>query len=80
MIREQEIAVFCQNVKLLRVSRGLNQKEMAKLLGIGVQSLRQVEHGVLPPRLSCDIVFHLHQKFGLSPSEQFQPLYAQKKF
>lgn len=58
--------IFCQNVKLLREVCGLSKKEMAKICGIGVNSLSKIESGVLPPKLSCVMVINLADYFKLN--------------
>ena len=68
---DKEIKIFCENLKYLRKEKGLSKKEMAKKLGIGVQSLSVLESGRLPPRLSLEPLFNIHKNFGISSSEIF---------
>jgi len=65
---------FCENVRFLRKKYHLTQKEMAKDLKIGIKSLRALERGEIPKRLSCDILFSIHERFGILPKDQFWPL------
>lgn len=37
---------------------------MAKILGIGITTLNKIEQGVLPPRLSAEILFRIREYFG----------------
>ena len=48
---------FSRNIILLRSHYGYSQKHMAQLLGIGVESLRKIEKGIIPPRLTVDVIF-----------------------
>lgn len=59
------IEILSKNVKYLRKSRGITQKEMAKILGIGVGSLSKLEKGKLPPRLCVDVLFIMERAFGI---------------
>ncbi|MBQ7090117.1 MAG: helix-turn-helix transcriptional regulator [Clostridia bacterium] len=67
-----DIKTFCTNIKKLRNAHHLTQKEMAALLKIGVASLRKLEQGSLPPRMTCDIIFHIDHYFGINPAKQFE--------
>lgn len=59
------IEIFLRNIIWLRKHNGLSKKEMAKRLDIGLWSLNKIEKGELPPRLHCDIIFAVHQNFGI---------------
>jgi DNA-binding XRE family transcriptional regulator len=59
------IDIFLYNIAWLRKHHGLSKKEMAKRLDIGLWSLNKIEKGELPPRLRCDIIFAVHQNFGI---------------
>ena len=65
--------VFCENIVRLRKKNGLSCKVMAKRLGVSEKTIRALESGVLPPRLSCAILFRIEREFGVSPKEMFQP-------
>ena len=41
---------------------------MAKILGIGIITLNKIEQGVLPPRLSVEMLFRIRDYFGVSLS------------
>ena len=66
--------VFSENVKCIRKEAGLSQKEMAHMLGIGVSTLSKIENGVLPPRLSCSVLFRIQRHFGIHPKDMFTPI------
>ena len=55
------------------------------MMGIGVQSLNQIERGTVPPRLTVEVLFAVQRQFGLSPSlllkkpfEDGEELYARE--
>jgi len=76
---EEEIVVFCQNIKILRETNGLSKNRMAEILGIGLTSLTKIEQNILPPRIKTDIVFKLSQNFQLKPCELFISILKQPK-
>ena len=62
-----ELFILKNNLVCLRKQNGLSQKQMARLLGIGVGSLRKLEHGCLPSRLSVDFLFRIQDLFHIQP-------------
>ena len=66
MNNEQQIKILCRNVRYLRLKYGLSQRSMARLLGIGVTSLRMLEGGQLPPRLPARVLRRYAQIFQIS--------------
>lgn len=73
-IIEEQSLIFCNNILILRKKHKLTQAQMSELLGIGVKSLRSLEKGEIPPKLSCDVIFNIYTVFGIYPSEMFSPL------
>lgn len=69
-----EIQTFCNNVRILRKSRKITRKEMCAALKIGMKTLNKIESGVLPPKLSCDVIYRLSVYFDVTPKELFSPL------
>lgn len=65
----KQLLILCDNVRILRRRAGLTQKEMAKRLGVGVGSISMLEKGVVPKRLSCEVLFRLALEFGASPND-----------
>ena len=63
-----EEEIVAHNLLWLRKQYGYSQKEMARLLGIGVGSLRKLEHGVIPPRLTVEFLEPLYFRFQITPS------------
>ena len=68
---QKEVDVFCRNVKTLRERHGLSKKEMAKILGVGAESLTKIEQGIIPDRTSVSIVIKLSQYFNIEPHKLF---------
>ena len=69
----EDTKVLGENLLSLRKKYHLTQAQMAKKLGIGIGSLRKLEHSVLPPRLTCDFLFAVYFQFGISPTQLFTP-------
>lgn len=70
-MKNKELDIFCRNIKKLRKEKGLNKKEMAKLLGIGTTSLTKIEAGEVPPRLGVNILLFAWLNFDIKPHELF---------
>ncbi len=68
---QDEARQFGENIKKLRKSKGLSQKEMAQTLNIGVKSLSALEKGTTPPRLNTSIIIKMYRIFGIKPSQMF---------
>ena len=64
---------LCALIRELRQRHNLSQREMAALLGVGVHTLRQLEAGRVPPRVSVRIVYRIYDAFGIPPAAQFDP-------
>ena len=58
---------LAHNLVWLRKANGFSQRDMAKLLGIGVSSLRSLERGIVPPRLNVDFLLSIARLFNISP-------------
>lgn len=67
---ETSSKIFCQNVRFLG-EKNLTQAETAEKLSISVNSLRSLEKGEVPPRLSCGILIRIHTVFGIHPKDIF---------
>lgn len=70
----ENFLIFSQNMKKIRKTAQLTQREMAQKLGISIASLSKIEKGILPPRLSCSILIRIHKEFGIHPKDLFEPL------
>ncbi len=71
---KKDVLIFCYNIRFLRRKYKLSRAEMAKRLGIGVQTLRALEKDEIPSRLSCEILFRIYNEFGICPKNIFSPL------
>lgn len=58
------------NVLYLRKTHNITKKEMAKILGVGIKTLSKIEQGLLPPRLSVEVLFRIRDYFGIPLSVQ----------
>lgn len=70
---DEEIIIFCENVKKLRKKNKLTQKEFSSKCDIGVGSIRLIEKGVLTERLSAGFIIKIYNEFGIKPSAMFAP-------
>lgn len=67
----RELHAFFQNISTLRSSHKLTQKEMAKICGDSLSTLRKLEHNILPSRMSVRIIFNISNYFHLRPEQLF---------
>lgn len=79
MTVQDEMAIFCANVKRLRVRDGLTIQEMADRLHIGVKTLTRLERGEIPPRLSAAVICRISREFGVHPKELFTSVEKQNE-
>ena len=56
-------SLFIENVKWLRHKHSLTEKEMSKILGVSVMTLRRIENGEFPERLSITVIFRIQKYF-----------------
>ena len=62
---------FLSNVAWIRKKYGISKRKMSKALKISVESLNKIENGILPPKISIDIVFNIYISFGIEPKAMF---------
>lgn len=72
MKREEYMHALARQLRFLRKKHGLSQKELADTLQIGLSSLRLLERGILPSRLSCEVLFDLSDHFRIPMSRLFE--------
>lgn len=70
----KELEILMKNIEYIRKKNGLSKKEMATILGIGINTLEKIENGIIPKRLTVEIVYRIHKNFRILPSQQFKPL------
>ena len=61
--RNEEIIL--SNFVWLRKKYGLSRKDMAAILRIGIGSRNKIERGILPPRMSVDVLDRMEETFGI---------------
>ena len=66
---KNDISIFCDNIKSLRERNNLTKTEMCKILRISNHSLRMIEGGFLPPRMSCEVLIRACRYFSVSPKD-----------
>ena len=74
---QQQFKNFSQNLSNIRTYYGLSKARMARLLGIGIGTLNQLEQGKIPPRLTIDILFLLQKQFHISPTQMLSGILEQ---
>ena len=72
MKNELEIAIFCKNIKALRLEKKLSKRKMAQMLKISTKTLTSLENGTMPPRLKTNIIILIYKEFGILPSKMFE--------
>ena len=65
-INKDVIEVFTNNVVWLRKINNISKRKMCEILEIGIGSLNKIEKGILPPRLSVDVLFAIAHYFEIS--------------
>lgn len=75
---DYDIAIFCKNIKKLREMYAISEEEMAKICGVQLFELRQLEQGVLPLNTSVDLAVRLYRHFNISPEKLFKPFFQEQ--
>ena len=74
MNTNEELIIFCKNIKTIRQQLGITQREMAKICNIGIVSLRKIENGIFPQRLTVEPLIKICRVFEILPYKLFQPI------
>ena len=64
-----DIQNLLHNITFLRKHHNLSKKKMARLLHIGIPTLNKIEIGVLPDRLSAEVLVYLANYFGYTTDD-----------
>ncbi len=64
MSKKQTIANLGENIKRIRIARGLSQVYIAKLADINIKKYRLIERGLLP--VDCVMLFEIARALGIS--------------
>ena len=70
----KELEILMKNIKYIRNKNGLSKTEMARMLGIRINTLEKIENCIITKSLTVEIIYRIHKTFGISPSQQFKPL------
>jgi len=68
---KQQLNNFLSNIAWIRKKYGISKRKMSEALKISIASLNKIENGILPPKLSMDIVFNIYISFGIEPKTMF---------
>ena len=68
-MKKDEIQIFCDNIKILRRHNKLSKTAMCKIMRIGIRSLNSIEKGILPPRISCEVLIRACNYFSVLPKD-----------
>ena len=74
MEKESDAIILCQNIKFLRQKHNLSKTQMSQFLGVSIKTLNRLEDGILPPRISCELIFRIQRQFGIQPRQLFDIL------
>lgn len=67
------LKTFCANIRTLRLNHHLTIQEMAALLELSDEQLALLESGVLTDEITIDVLYHIHNQFGITPNQIFHP-------
>ena len=76
--KKNQLKIFCDNVKYLRKANGISAREMCRILKISAHSLKSLESGEVPPKMSVSVVSRLADYFDRKPFQLFSPLEPEK--
>ena len=68
---DHECKNFRRNVAYLRKKHSLTQAQMAKIMNVGIGTVRSLERGIVPPRLNAYVLYLLHDHFHISIDSLF---------
>lgn len=63
MKSEDQFLILCENLRHLRKANGFFKTKMARVLGISVKTLNELERDTLPPRLGCEALWRTSDYF-----------------
>ncbi|MBQ8495473.1 MAG: helix-turn-helix transcriptional regulator [Clostridia bacterium] len=68
-----ELTNFCESIRCLRKQHKLSLTATAQRLGISVKTLKSIEQGIFPPRLSVRVIMRAQQCFDIPAKDLFSP-------
>lgn len=67
--KKEQLLIVCDNIKFLRKKAGYSKKRMAETLDVSVRTISMLERGIVPERLSCQLLFNAQAEFGINPTD-----------
>ncbi len=67
-----EITIFCDNIRMLMEENNLSDTGMAKIMHVGVKNLRLIKNGELPPSVTTRNLFYICDYFKIHPKDLFE--------
>ncbi len=80
MRKNDYVDIFRGNITYLRKINNLSLKRMSEILNVSVYSLKNIEKGILPPKLKVDILFKVQSYFRISPQIILDKKLSESKF
>lgn len=71
-VNNQQLKNFLNNISWLQEFYGLSKNKMSKVLKISVESLNKIERGIIPSRISVEILFNIEKAFNIQPHIMFE--------
>lgn len=62
---DNSLLIFCRNIQYLRQTHNLSKTKMAKILHISLKTLDHLERGIVPPLMSCTVLFKAAEYFSI---------------
>ena len=69
MENEKQLLILCRNLRHLRQKHGLSKRNMANILGIGVNTLTSLEQGDPSPRLGSSVLYNAGVYFNVKTDD-----------
>ncbi len=72
---KKELANFCRNVERLKDNYDLSDRQMMKIMHVSYGTLKSIKNGVVPNRISADVLFYLNNYFKVDIASLFTEKY-----
>ena len=70
---KNDLQLFCENVVYIRKKYRITLTSMARRLHTTVATLKRIENGEMPKKVTVEMLINVCQSFGYRPSELFLP-------
>ncbi len=67
--KEKCLQIICKNIAKIQKLIGMSDKEYAKILEIGVNSLKRIKKGEFPKSVTIITIIRIYEEFGIFPSQ-----------